>query len=76
MHIKANQKALEIAEEFYVSANGTVKLTLPYKAGTAEVFPDETNEDFGGIKQLWNYQYTEEFMNEHNRKFVQRGGKL
>lgn len=75
-HIPANKVAKAIAEEFYISANGTVKLTLPYKKGTAEVFPDETTEDFNGIKQLWNYEYTEEFKKQHNEEFVKRGGKL
>ncbi len=76
MHIPANQVAKAIAKEFYISANGTVKLTLPYKMGTAEVFPDETTEDFDGIKQLWNYEYTEEFKKQHNEEFAARGGKL
>ncbi len=76
MHIPANIKAFEIAEEVYISANGTVKLTLPYVLGTAEVLPDETNEDFNGIKQLWNYEYTEEFKKQHIEKFIERGGKL
>lgn len=73
---EANRVAKEICEEFYISANGTVKLTLPYKAGSAEIFPDETTEDFNGIKQLWNYEYTEEFKRQHNEEFVKRGGKL
>lgn len=75
-HIFANQVAQRIAEEFYISSNGTVKLTLPYVKGTAEVFPDETTEDFNGIKQLWNYEYTEEFKKRHNEEFIKRGGKL
>lgn len=73
---EANRVAKEIAEEFYISSNGTVKLTLPYVKGTAEIFPDETTEDFEGIKQLWNYEYTEEFKKQHNEEFIKRGGKL
>lgn len=69
---KANRVAHEIADEFYVSSNGTVRLTLPYKAGTAEVFPDETTEDFEGIKQLWNYEYTDDFKQKHNEEFMKR----
>lgn len=72
----ANEVAHDIADEFYISANGTVKLTLPYVNGTAEVFPDETTENFEGIKQLWNYEYTDEFKKRHNEEFVKRGGKL
>ena len=73
---EANRVAYDIADEFYVSANGTVKLTLPYVAGSAELFPDETNEDFDGIKQLWNYQYTDEFKKNHIEGFIRRGGRL
>lgn len=75
-HIPANKVAKAFAEEFYISANGTVKLTLPYVKGSAEVFPDETTENFEGIKQLWNYEYTDEFKQKHNGEFVKRGGKL
>lgn len=75
-HIFANQVVQRIAEEFYISSNGTVKLTLPYVMGTAEVYPDETTEDFNGIKQLWNYEYTDEFKKQHNEEFIKRGGKL
>ncbi len=75
-HIPANKVAKAFAEEFYISANGTVKLTLPYVKGCAEIFPDETTENFDGIKQLWNYDYTDEFKQKHNEEFVKRGGKL
>lgn len=74
--IRANEVAYDIADEFYISANGTVKLTLPYVKGSAEIFPDETTENFDGIKQLWNYGYTDEFKKRHNDEFVKRGGKL
>lgn len=74
--ISADRVAYEIADEFYVSANGTVKLTLPYKSGSAQVFPDETNEDFAGIKQLWGYDYTDEFKQKHIEGFISRGGKV
>lgn len=69
---KANETACAIADEFYLSAEGTVKLTLPYKPGTAEVFPDETTEDFAGIAQLWAYTYTEEFKRIHHEEFRRR----
>lgn len=72
----ANEVAHDIADEFYISANGTVKLTLPYVKGSAEVFADETTENFDGIKQLWNYDYTDEFKQKHNEEFMKRGGKL
>lgn len=73
--IRANRVAKEISKEFYVSANGTVKLTLPYKAGTAEVFPDETTEDFVSIKFLWGYDYTPEFKANHISQYLKRSKK-
>ncbi len=75
-HIPANKVAEAFAKEFYISANGTVKLTLPYEKGSAEIFPDETTENFDGIKALWNYEYTDEFKQKHNEEFIKRGGKL
>lgn len=72
---KANEAAVELADEFYVSSNGTVGLPLPYKPGTAEIFPDETTEDFNGIRNLWNYTYTEEFKEKHNAGFTERSKK-
>ena len=75
-HIPANKVAEAFAEEFYISANGTVKLTLPYKKGSADIFPDETTENFEGIKELWNYNYTDEFKQNHIEEFLKRGGKL
>ncbi len=73
--IRANRVAKEIAKEFYISANGTVKLTLPYKLGTAEIFSDETTEDFVSIKYLWGYDYTPEFKANHISKFLKRSKK-
>ncbi len=75
-HIPANKVAKAFAEEFYISANGTAILTLPYVKGSAEILPDETTENFDGIKALWNYEYTDEFKQKHNEEFVSRGGKL
>ena len=75
-HIPANKVAKTFAEEFYISANGTVKLTLPYVKGSAEIYPDETTENFEGIKELWNYDYTDEFKQKHIEEFLERGGKL
>ena len=73
--IRANRVAKEISKEFYVSANGTVKLTLPYESGSAEVFPDETTEDFVSIKFLWGYDYTPEFKENHISQFLKRSRK-
>jgi hypothetical protein len=73
---EANRRAVEIADELYISANGTVGFTLPYTPGTAEVFPDETFEDFDGVKDLWGYEYTDERKKELTDAFLARGGKL
>lgn len=71
----ADRVAKAISKEFYVSANGTVKLTLPYKLGTAEVFPDETTEDFVSIKFLWGYDYSPEFKANHIAQYFKRSRK-
>ncbi len=73
--IRANRVAKELSKEFYVSANGTVQLILPYKLGTAKVFPDETTEDFVSIKYLWGYDYTPEFKLNHISQFLKRSKK-
>lgn len=73
--IRANRVAKEISKEFYVSSNGTVKLTLPYELGSAEVFPDETTEDFVSVKYLWGYDYTEEFKHNHVAAYLKRSCK-
>lgn len=73
--IRANRVARELAKEFYVSANGTVQLILPYKLGTAKVFPDETTEDFVSIKFLWGYDYTHEFRLNHISEYLKRSKK-
>ena len=75
-HIPANKVAKAYAEEFYISAHGTVILTLPYKKGSAEILPDETTENFEGIKHLWGYDYTDEFKQNHIDEFIKRSRKL
>lgn len=75
-HIPANKVAKAYAEEFYISAKGTVILTLPYKKGSAEILPDETTENFEGIKHLWGYDYTDEFKQNHIDEFIKRSRKL
>lgn len=68
----ANRKAVEISEECYIASNGTVRFSLPYKAGTAEVLTDETFEDFEGIYSLWGYEYTPERKKQLYDEFIMR----
>lgn len=74
-HYEANRAAVSLAKECYISANGTVKLPLPYQLGTAVVYPDETFESFDGVQNLWNYTYTPERRQELYNAYLARGGK-
>ncbi|MBQ6468085.1 MAG: hypothetical protein IJJ61_09095 [Clostridia bacterium] len=57
---EANRVAAEIAKEYYIASDGTVEIPLPYEYGKTKIYPDETFEDFEGIYNLWQYEYTEE----------------
>ncbi len=57
----ATRTVNDLAKERFVSSDGTVGLPLPYRVGSAEIFPDETFEDFDAIGALWGYEYTEDF---------------
>ena len=74
-HYEANRVAVALAKECYISANGTVKLPLPYQHGTAVVYPDETFESFQGVFNLWNYSYTPERKRQLYDEYLARGGK-
>lgn len=67
-----NTVAEGLAEEVYVSAEGTVGLPLPYTAGAAELYPDETTEDFAGIYDLWQYEYSDAFRQKVREEFERR----
>ncbi len=73
---EANRRAIELAQEYYISSDGTVKITLPYKKGSVQQLPDETFEDFEKIKHLWGYEYTDEYKQELYKLFLKNGGKL
>ncbi len=73
--IAVNRKAVEIADECYISANGTMEFKLPYIVGEAKHHNDETFEDFDGIYNLWAYEYTPERKQELYNKFLENGGK-
>lgn len=74
--IEANRRAIELAKEYYITSDGTVKIPLPYSLDKIEVLPDETFEDFGKINRLWRYDYTDERKAELYDMFTTRGGDL
>lgn len=72
--IEANRRAIELADEYHISSNGTLEVTLPYKKGNINKLPDESFEDFDKIKGLWGYEYTNEHKNELIELFKRNGG--
>ncbi len=74
--IEANRRILEIADEYYISSNGTVEIPLPYEKGKIEKLPDESFEDFKKIKKLWGYDYTDEKKEQLLRLFKSNKGDL
>ena len=74
--MEANRRAIELASAYFITADGTVKIPLPYKMGEAEVLPGETFEDFGKIERLWGYTYSDERKKELYDMFIQNGGDL
>ncbi len=73
--VPANKTVIDLADEYYVSSNGTVVVPLPYKKGTVTTLPDETFEDFGKIKRMWGYDYTDEYKKEMYELYLKNGGK-
>ena len=59
--VEANRVACERAEHTYIAGHGTVMFTFPLENSKILIYPDETNESFQGIFNLWNYEYTDEF---------------
>ncbi len=73
---EANRLAISLADEYFISSDGTVKITLPYKKGNAVQLCDETFEDFEKIKRLWGYTYTPERIDELYKLFIKNGGRI
>ncbi len=73
---EANRLAIELAREYYITSDGTVKITLPYEEGSVSCLDDETFEDFEKIKRLWGYEYSDEYKKELFELFQRNGGKL
>ncbi len=71
---EANRRAVEIADSYYITGDGTVGIELPYKRGNVFTLPDETFEDFEKIKRIWRYVYSEERKNELYEIFLAHGG--
>ena len=72
---ESNRTAIELAREYYIASNGTVEIPLPYSPGNVKLCPDETCEDFEGIYNLWNYEYTEEYKSRLYGEFLKRSKK-
>ena len=70
--IEANRVACEIARHTYIAGHGTVMFTFPLKDSTVLIYPDETNESFPGIFNLWCYDYTDEFKEKNIADFKAR----
>lgn len=67
--IEANRVACRIAEHTFIASNGTVMFTFPLENSSILIYPDETNESFEGVFNLWAYDYTDEFKREHIERF-------
>ncbi len=75
MKVPANKVAIDLADDYFVSSNGTIVVPLPYEKGTVTTLPDETFEDFGKIKRLWGYDYTDEYKKEMYELYLKNSGK-
>ena len=72
--LAANRTAIALADEYYISSNGTVAVPLPYQKGAVTQLPDETCEDFAKISRLWGYDYTDEYKQKLYDKYLQMSG--
>ncbi len=71
---EANRVAIELADEYHVSSNGTVEIPIPYVPGTVKTLPDETFENFDRIQALWGYTYTDAYKQSLFDEFLRRSG--
>ncbi len=70
--IEANRVACDIAEHTYIAGHGTVMFTFPLECSKILIYPDETNESFEGVFNLWGYDYTDEFKKKNIADFKAR----
>jgi len=73
---EATRVMTDIAKYLFIASNGTVEIDLPYKTGEFKLHPDETFENFQGINNLWNYEYTNERKAQLYKEYRSRGGKV
>lgn len=71
---EANRKAIEIADKYFITSDGTVVVPLPYMRETVTALPDESFEDFAKILRIWRYKYTKERKKELYDIFLAHGG--
>ena len=71
---EANRVAIELADEYHVSSNGTVEVPIPYVPETVRVLRDETFENFDRIQALWGYTYTDEYKQKLFDAYLRRSG--
>lgn len=74
--IEANRRLIELADEYYISSDGTIEVPLPYKKGNVICHDDESFEDFEKIRRLWGYEYTPERKKELLDLYQKNGGNL
>lgn len=68
-HYEANRFAVANAKHTFISSDGTVEFTFPLEGSTIRQFPDETFENFDGIRNLWSYDYSDEFKEKLKSRF-------
>lgn len=71
---EANRVAIELADEYHVSSNGTVEVPIPYVPCTVKALRDETFENFDRIQALWGYTYTDEYKQALFDEYLRRSG--
>ena len=71
-HYEANRIAAELAKYVFIASDGTAEFTFPLESSTIKLYPDETFENFDGIKALWNYEYTDKFKAALKKRYDER----
>ncbi len=70
--IEANRVVCEIAKHTIIASRGTAMFTFPLEGSEILIYPDETNESFEGVYNLWNYEYSEEYKKKLTEEFEAR----
>ena len=69
---EANRVAVSLAKHCFIASDGTVEFTFPLKNSAIKIYPDETIENFDGIKNLWSYEYPDSFKENLKSRFSYR----